>query len=360
MGRPCLNLVGQRFGKLVVISQVQNRKGHSYWNCLCDCGKEKIIRGSHLKNGSIKSCGCINKELMNNINMRKKISINKIKASAKKNNLVLSYPEIVKEWHSTKNGNKRPEDYSYGSNINVWWQCLKIDCKHEWSAIIANRICRNSGCPACANRIVTTINNLQYLFPEIAKELHPDNKIPADQIIAGSNKQYKWQCSTCKHIWKAQCNNRTFCGRGCSICNDTTNMRPKWEGWEILCKRIGENLYGSLFKTKPRLNGLIPDFQYDNILIDAKTNVWIPEIEKDIINYFLYCDRLEFWCLELERPTEIRGEKEVVFINADTLLQRISDESFKQECKEEIEQLRKWKYEPITDNQQRLEKFIGE
>ena len=33
-------------------------KGHSYWICRCECGKLKTVRGSHLKSGNVKSCGC--------------------------------------------------------------------------------------------------------------------------------------------------------------------------------------------------------------------------------------------------------------------------------------------------------------
>ena len=35
---------------------------------------------------------------------------------------VSDYPELVTEWHPTKNGDKHPDDYSYGSGEKVWWQ----------------------------------------------------------------------------------------------------------------------------------------------------------------------------------------------------------------------------------------------
>lgn len=70
MGIP-LQLVGQRFGILLVISQVEYKKSPTYWNCSCHCGKEKIIKGSLLTNGQIKSCGCI-KDRKLNLKKRKK------------------------------------------------------------------------------------------------------------------------------------------------------------------------------------------------------------------------------------------------------------------------------------------------
>jgi hypothetical protein len=62
MGRKCIDLTGQRFGKLIVIKRdINNKKGHTYWLCKCDCDKLKIIRNDLLKNNSNKSCGCNNK-----------------------------------------------------------------------------------------------------------------------------------------------------------------------------------------------------------------------------------------------------------------------------------------------------------
>jgi hypothetical protein len=57
------DLTGQRFGRLTVISfnGIGNRR-KSMWNCLCDCGNEKVVPLGNLKNGHTKSCGCYNIE----------------------------------------------------------------------------------------------------------------------------------------------------------------------------------------------------------------------------------------------------------------------------------------------------------
>lgn len=58
MGRPSLKiLIGQKFSKLTVIEEGISRHGHTTWKCQCDCGNIKIVVGSHLKAGYIKSCG---------------------------------------------------------------------------------------------------------------------------------------------------------------------------------------------------------------------------------------------------------------------------------------------------------------
>lgn len=65
-GNRLIDLTGKRFGSLVVISRAesQKRNGHSrtMWLCKCDCGKEKAIRGTHLKSGATISCGCVGKK----------------------------------------------------------------------------------------------------------------------------------------------------------------------------------------------------------------------------------------------------------------------------------------------------------
>jgi hypothetical protein len=57
-------MVGQRFGRLTVLSRADRptQPGRAYWLCKCDCGTEKAIFGKHLRSGATKSCGCISSE----------------------------------------------------------------------------------------------------------------------------------------------------------------------------------------------------------------------------------------------------------------------------------------------------------
>lgn len=58
-----IDIVGQRFGRLVVIEYVDNDKwGDPRWRCKCDCGHEKVLTGGSLRSGNTKSCGCLLKE----------------------------------------------------------------------------------------------------------------------------------------------------------------------------------------------------------------------------------------------------------------------------------------------------------
>ncbi|MBQ6059403.1 MAG: zinc-ribbon domain-containing protein, partial [Clostridia bacterium] len=45
--------------------------------------------------------------------------------------LATLYPELVKEWHPTKNGTLKPYEIMPGTHKKVWWKC---DKGHEWQA----------------------------------------------------------------------------------------------------------------------------------------------------------------------------------------------------------------------------------
>lgn len=56
-------IIGQRFGKLVVVAeapQPENRRTTGpYYLCKCDCGGEKVVAKKLLLQGSTRSCGCM-------------------------------------------------------------------------------------------------------------------------------------------------------------------------------------------------------------------------------------------------------------------------------------------------------------
>ena len=58
------NLVGERFGRLVVSAWVFNDKTNKHaWECVCDCGNTKLVASSDLTHGRVTSCGCKHKEI---------------------------------------------------------------------------------------------------------------------------------------------------------------------------------------------------------------------------------------------------------------------------------------------------------
>jgi hypothetical protein len=56
-----VDLLGKRFGKLVVLRKLSsNRGGSILWECACDCGRiyEASTRHLNRKNNTVRSCGC--------------------------------------------------------------------------------------------------------------------------------------------------------------------------------------------------------------------------------------------------------------------------------------------------------------
>lgn len=51
-----IDMTGQQFGSLTVTSLSHKRNYVAYWECLCDCGTVKVIRGDHLRYGRVITC----------------------------------------------------------------------------------------------------------------------------------------------------------------------------------------------------------------------------------------------------------------------------------------------------------------
>lgn len=64
--RLTVDLTGERFGRLTVVSRNGSKGNSATWNCKCDCGNDCVITHRELVSGDTKSCGCIRKERNNN------------------------------------------------------------------------------------------------------------------------------------------------------------------------------------------------------------------------------------------------------------------------------------------------------
>ena len=55
-----IDLTGQKFGRLTVIRKAENpSEAHIKWLCECECGNFITTRGTSLRSGITKSCGCL-------------------------------------------------------------------------------------------------------------------------------------------------------------------------------------------------------------------------------------------------------------------------------------------------------------
>jgi hypothetical protein len=130
------------------------------------------------------------------------------------------YAKLATQWHPTKNGTLRPEYFSPGSNMRVWWKCERGD-DHEWQSTIVNRT-QGQGCPICSNKKVVRSNSLAYLNPELAEQWHPtkNGKLKPSDVTSESARKVWWKClHGDDHVWKATVYSRSH-GTGCPICSN--------------------------------------------------------------------------------------------------------------------------------------------
>lgn len=57
-----IDLAGQRFGRLSVLSRGPSRGRGVVWNCRCDCGNHSSVESGNLRSGGTTSCGCLGLE----------------------------------------------------------------------------------------------------------------------------------------------------------------------------------------------------------------------------------------------------------------------------------------------------------
>lgn len=95
------DLTGQQFGRLTVVRFSHKTPKHNYWVCKCICGEEVTVRGSHLKSGDTKSCGCLIRESVTQRN----------KLLAKLGGL--SKSRLYRIWQGIKNRCYRPTTHGY-------------------------------------------------------------------------------------------------------------------------------------------------------------------------------------------------------------------------------------------------------
>ncbi len=136
------------------------------------------------------------------------------------NSLATIRPDLIKEWHPSKNGNLKPSNITAGGNKKVWWKCSKAG--HEWETKIRSRVSRNLNCPLCSNQRVSETNNVLVMRPDLAKQWRPtkNGKLLPKDVVYGSNWHIWWQCPKAgDHVWEASVAERKS-GNNCPYCSN--------------------------------------------------------------------------------------------------------------------------------------------
>lgn len=115
-----IDLTGKRFGRLIVIKKTDQHKGYEIlWDCLCDCGKHHLVRGKHLREGLVKSCGCLRSE------------------KGRNHTHGLRYTRLYTIWKNVKSRCNNPKSINYkdygGRGIVCCKEWMDFETFYQWA-----------------------------------------------------------------------------------------------------------------------------------------------------------------------------------------------------------------------------------
>lgn len=207
-----IDLTGKIFGRLKVIRCVDGNGNGIRWECKCACGNTTIVDDSDLRNGKIKSCGCINRN----------IAVKKISSRNKSGVTGVHWVKATGKWRATMNyAGKRHFSGDYDNKEDAIAARLEAERKYrpsvpspgtaEQPAGYGNRICQQCGikfdgktiekyCPKCKKL------RLQYSHIKYTYKIGQRKTLPAyeewaamsNDIHSGRNKrQQERTCQRC-------------------------------------------------------------------------------------------------------------------------------------------------------------------
>lgn len=115
------------------------------------------------------------------------------------NSLADTHAHLIPFWHTSKNGDLRPENVVAGSDIEAMWICEE---GHEYPMLILEKARRNAGCPICSNhRVDPSVNAFSLTHPAAAATWHPDlnGDLTPDDFPSGSSREMWWRCEEAGH-----------------------------------------------------------------------------------------------------------------------------------------------------------------
>ena len=138
-------------------------------------------------------------------------------------NLYVLKPNLVKEWHPSKNTQIKPQEVTPGSGKKIWWICSE---GHEWQAVVYSRS-RGSGCPYCNGSNSVDNSGVTVSSSPFKMEWHPTANTdlnPANWAMDKPDRAW-WLCRR-GHEWQATFKARIK-GKGCPVCDQLQNRNTQ-------------------------------------------------------------------------------------------------------------------------------------
>lgn len=185
------DMIGKRFGRLMVVCIAEKRNAVIYYKCVCDCGNSIVTSGHSLRGGSTQSCGC--SRIGNNALDLTGQSYGRL--------LVLGQAEAIR----------------YGDERMTRWKCL---CSCGKTAIVTTQNLRSGHTQSCGCLHIEHAYDLR--LTRLAEKTDLVNlkfgRLTA-QRYAGTVKHNGksvgyWEC-------QCECGNRCIVRRDCLISGDT-------------------------------------------------------------------------------------------------------------------------------------------
>jgi very-short-patch-repair endonuclease len=148
-----------------------------------------------------------------------------------KKSILETHPEVAAQWHPTKNGDLKPENFTRGSGRKVWWLCPKTcpeGCLHEYQSIVNQRCNKNSGCQYCVQNTMKICKHMsiEYTHPNVAKLWHPtkNGTLLPSNVTVGCHTKIWWLCPKkcshgCCHEWQTSIHHLAT-DTGCPYCSN--------------------------------------------------------------------------------------------------------------------------------------------
>lgn len=240
--------MGQKFGRLEVVSFNGIKGGRSYWNCVCECGNKTVVQGSRLISGHTTSCGCLKKER--------------------------TYEAHFKDLTGQVFGRLMVVSFDRRENKITYWNCI-CNCGTEKVVMGSSLISGDTTSCGCLKKEIMQercgSNNPNWLggisfepyCPLWTKELRERIRSFFDNecVICGKAQEENSRQLSCHHITydkNACCDGKPVQFSAlCGSCHMKTNFdRERWES--MLHRIIGEVYEGRSYFTKEEYRNLVP------------------------------------------------------------------------------------------------------
>lgn len=198
-------MVGQRFGKLIVIKFSHRKNGRIYWECVCDCGNKCVKSGHSLKAGTTKSCGCLHSEVMTQIKTihgETHSRLYRIWSNMKSrcyNPNVSCYKRygakgimVCDEWHEYINFSKWAKENGYQDDLTIERKDPHKDyCPENCEWITSSENSKRARQRKCWGRSLETGEYVEFInIKEFSKERGFSRKC-IDRVLHNKNKTHK-------------------------------------------------------------------------------------------------------------------------------------------------------------------------